>query len=165
MTKPNHVFRSYLWSCTSQLRYLCKVELGCGANDSCLTMGLIPNYWLDPWKRGGRLSGFESHTTKHNLSGFESHTSDDYWSGFESHGEPESTRKSNHTNMRESNLALDVGPVEKRCLVTSVIYWVKWTQVTCFHTMRISLRYLSLTLLCKCAQVSQVEELELLNRI
>lgn len=107
------------WSCTSQWRYLCKVELGCDTNDLCLTMGLIPNDGLDPWWRGGRLSGFESHMTKDTLSGSESHISDDSWSEFESHGKPLSTRKSNHMNMLEPSLTLDVVPTEEWCFVDS----------------------------------------------
>lgn len=34
-----------------------------------------------------------------------------------------------------------------------VIYWVIWTQVICFYTIWISLRCLSISLLCKCAHV------------
>lgn len=69
-----------------------------------------------PWRRGGSQSSFESHMRKDTPSGFTSHRSDGFLSGFESHREPESTRKSNHINIFDSSLALDIGPVWEKML-------------------------------------------------
>lgn len=139
--------RIWTWLCTYQFNGLGRAVSGDVAPIIHASIRFESQLWWACGK-GWHLSGLDSHTMKDNLSGLESDTGDSRLNLVEYHWGPDIHPKVESYEHAWTEPGLDVGSFGDLCLLNPNSDCLSYeNSMTCFHTLRISLRHSSLSYL------------------